>query len=175
MKQTIKLFFLMMLFFGYPSISFSQEAEIAAEETKLGEETGLPIPRYVSMKATRGNARKGSNQTYAVNWVFTKPGIPFRVLDEDGNWRFVETQDGIGGWMFSSLLTGKRTVLTTRDNTPLKAQPIENSRTIALAEEKVIGDVLKCKLDWCEIESNGFKGWVQKTNLWGVDPEEIFE
>ncbi|MCY3673624.1 MAG: SH3 domain-containing protein [Paracoccaceae bacterium] len=174
MKQTIKLFLLIILFFGYPVISFSQEAEPAGE-TKLGKETGLPIPRYVSMKATLGNARKGSNIKYAVNWVFTKPGIPFRVLDEDGGWRLVETQDGVGGWMFSSLLTGKRTVLTTSDNTPLMALPMENSRTIALAEEKVIGYILKCELDWCEIESNGFKGWVQKTNLWGVEPEEIFE
>ncbi len=175
MKQTIKLFLLIILVFGYPGISLSQETEVVEVEYKIGKETGLPIPRYVSMKATRGNARKGSNIKYAVNWVFIKPGIPLRVLDEDGSWRLVETQDGVGGWMFSSLLTGKRTVLITRDNTPLKVLSDENSKTIALAQEKVIGDVLKCELNWCEIESNGFKGWVQKTNLWGVDPEEIFE
>ncbi len=161
--------------FVITSSSFSRELETVDNQTKVGEVTGLPIPRYVSMKTSRGFARKGSHVNYAVNWEFTKPGIPFRVLDEDGAWRLVETLDGAGGWMFSSLLTGKRTVLTTKDNTPFKALPEENSKVLALAEERVIGDLLRCELNWCKIESNGFKGWVQKTNLWGVDPKEIIE
>ena len=175
MKLTIKFVILALYLLVFPSGSFPQEIQAVAVETKIGEVTGLPIPRYVSLKSSRGFARKGSHVNYAVNWEFTKAGIPFRVLDEDGGWRLIETQGGVGGWMFSSLLTGKRTVLTTKDNTPLRALPEENSRVLALAEATVIGDLLRCELNWCEIESNGFKGWVQKTNLWGVDPKEIFE
>ena len=175
MKLTIKSVFLILYLLVFPGSTLPQETEANASNAQIGEVTGLPIPRYVSMKTSRGFARKGSHVNYAVNWEFTKAGIPFRVLDEDGGWRLIETQDGVGGWMFSSLLTGKRTVMTTKDNTPLMALPQENARVIALAEARVIGELLKCELNWCEIESNGYKGWVQKTNLWGVDPAEIIE
>ncbi len=160
---------------GITSTTYSQETEDKKEETSVGEVTGLAIPRYVSMKASRGYARKGSHRNYAVNWEFTKAGIPFRVLDEDGSWRLIETQGGVGGWMYHALLSGKRTVLITNDNTPIMALPEENSKILALAEAKIIGTVLKCELHWCEIEVKTFNGWVHKNNLWGVDPDEVIE
>ena len=37
----------------------------------------------------------------------------------------------------------------------------------------VIGKLLECTTDWCRISTDGDKGWIEKTALWGVGPDEV--
>lgn len=141
----------------------------------IGCVTNLPLPRFVSLKGDEGNARRGPGLTHRIDWVFTRPGMPLKITAEFDNWRRVEDQDGAGGWVHYALLSGTRSVIVTLDMAELHDAPQDKARVIAQAEMGVIGRLLECQPDWCRIQSSGERGWVAKSALWGVGPNEIIE
>lgn len=140
-----------------------------------GPVTNLPIPRYVSLKADEGNARRGPSLSHRIDWVFTRRNMPLEVTGEYGHWRRVQDRDGQGGWVHYSLLSGVRHVIVEADLTPMRVKPDGDSSVNAYAEAGVVARLGDCLLDWCVIEADRSKGWVQKSALWGVKPEEIRE
>ncbi len=97
------------------------------------------------------------------------------ITAEYENWRRVEDQDGAGGWVHYSLLSGVRSVIVTLDMAEFRDAPDPRGDVVAQAEMGVIGRVLECNPDWCRISADGQKGWVLKTALWGVEPGEVIE
>lgn len=162
---------------------FAQEADPAPVTDATSKEcsldvgcvTNLPLPRFVSLKGTEGNARRGPGLTHRIDWVFTREDMPLMVTAEYENWRRVEDSEGAGGWVHYALLSGARTVLVTLDMAELHHAPEGGSTVIAQAEMGVIGRVLECSLDWCRIALDGARGWVRKSSIWGVKPDEIIE
>ncbi|UXU82091.1 SH3 domain-containing protein [Paracoccus sp. SMMA_5_TC] len=138
-----------------------------------GPVTNLPLPRYVSLKGNEGNARRGPSLSHRIDWVFRHAGMPLRVVAEFGHWRRVEDQDGVGGWVHYSLLSGVRTAIVTRDMLELLSRPEERAPVVARAEAGAIVRLHECNRDWCRVSGAGEKGWAPKSALWGVDPEEI--
>lgn len=141
----------------------------------LGPVTNLPLPRYVSLKTGAGNARRGPGLTHRIDWVFTRAGMPLRLTAEYENWRRVEDQDGVGGWVHFTLLSGVRSVLVMQDMAEFHALPDPTAEVVLRAEAGVIALLLQCLPDWCRLGVEGGKGWVPKAALWGVDPGEIIE
>lgn len=140
-----------------------------------GPVTNLPVPRYVSLKGSEGNARRGPSLSHRIDWVFRHAGMPLRVVAEFGHWRRVEDQDGAGGWVHYSLLSGVRTAIITTDMAELRSRADTNATVLARAEAGAIVRLHECNIDWCRVSGGGEKGWVPKTSLWGVDPEETRE
>ncbi len=138
-----------------------------------GPVTNLPLPRYVSLKGGEGNARRGPSLSHRIDWVFRHPGMPLLVVAEFGHWRRVEDQDGAGGWVHYSLLSGVRTAIITTDMAELRSRADPNASVLARAEAGAIVRLHECSVDWCRVSGGGEKGWVVKTSLWGVDPDEI--
>ncbi|RDW14524.1 SH3 domain-containing protein [Paracoccus thiocyanatus] len=138
-----------------------------------GPVTNLPLPRYVSLKGGEGNARRGPSLSHRIDWVFRHAGMPLRVVAEFGHWRRVEDQDGAGGWVHYSLLSGVRTAIVTQDMLDLLARPEPRADVMARAEAGAIVRLHECTLDWCRVSGGGEKGWVLKTAIWGVEPDEI--
>lgn len=172
------------------AVQAQEEAEIGQPETKpvldkdgkvkprdptKGAVTNMPIPRYVSLKGGEGNARRGPGLTHRIDWVFTTAGMPLRVTAEHEHWRRVEDAEGMGGWVHYSLLSGVRSVLVTQDMAQFHDRADANAPVAFQTELGVIGRLMECSLDWCRVNVQGEKGWVQKTALWGVDPGEIIE
>src|SRR5687768_7204699 len=60
--------------------------------------TGLPVPRFVSLKAGRVNVRIGPGEAYKIAWVFTRPGLPIEIIQEYDTWRRIRDSDGTVGW-----------------------------------------------------------------------------
>ena len=147
----------------------------AACGSERGKVTNLPIPRFVSLKADEGNVRRGPSLSHRIDWVFTRRNMPLVVTGEHGHWRRVQDRDGQGGWVHYSLLSGTRNVIVEADLTPLHVKPDPESPVNAYAETGVIARLGSCSLDWCRIVADGNKGWVPKTALWGVGPDEIRE
>lgn len=139
-----------------------------------GAVTNLPIPRYVSLKGSAGNARRGPGLTHSIDWVFTRAGMPLKITAEYEHWRRVEDADGAGGWVQYSLLSGVRSVLVTQDMAQAFDAPDDKAEVVYQSELGVIGKLLQCVPDWCRITVEGEKGWIRKTALWGVDPAEIY-
>jgi SH3-like domain-containing protein len=164
-KMRVFLIVLALLAAGQ-SMALSQE---------LGPVTNLPLPRFVSMKAAEGYARHGPGKTHRIDWVYKQRNQPLEITAEYGHWRRVRDRDGVGGWMHYSLLSGTRTVLVEADLVPLLRIPEEGAQVNAHVEQGVIARLGKCLPDWCRITAGGRSGWVRKTVLWGVAPDELRE
>nr|WP_254437987.1 SH3 domain-containing protein [Ruegeria arenilitoris] len=147
----------------------------ASAQDKRGPVTNLPLPRYVSMKAAEGNVRRGPSLTHRIDWVFKRRGMPLQITAEYGNWRRVQDRDGAGGWVHYALLSGARTVLIESELLTVYTSPDPSSQVSAKFETGVVARLGSCSLDWCHISAGGYRGWAQKSNLWGVDPSEIRE
>jgi len=145
-------------------------ASLAPPET--GPETNLPLPRFVSLKTDEGNVRRGPSLSHRIDWVFVRRGMPLQVTAEYGHWRRVVDREGVGGWVHYALISGNRTVIVDQDMLPLLRRPAEEAPATARLEAGVIARLDECTIDWCRIAAGGFRGWVPKTALWGVDPEE---
>ena len=145
----------------------------AAQARERGPVTNLPLPRYVSMKATEGNVRRGPSLTHRIDWVFKRRDMPLRVTAEHGHWRRVEDRDGMGGWVHYSLLSGVRTVIVQKDMLTLHTRPEPIAPVTAALEAGVIARLGKCGPEWCRLSAGGYRGWAPKSRLWGVSAEEL--
>lgn len=141
--------------------------------------SGLPIPRYVSLKTNRVNVRRGPSTAHQVIWVFARQGLPVEIIAEYEHWRRVRDSEGEEGWVYHSLLTGRRTGLVApwrpRETMPLLEGPEDAADTVAMVETGVVGRIVGCTGQWCEFEVNGFSGWLPQELLWGVYPNERIE
>jgi len=147
----------------------------AAAAAERGPVTGLAVPRYVSLKASEANVRRGPGLTHRIDWIYKRRGMPLRVTAEFGHWRRVEDRDGAGGWVHYSLLSGVRTVLVEQDSLDINARPEPDAPVIARLEAGVIARLSECGPEWCALTAGGHDGWAPKTALWGVGTDEIVE
>ncbi|MFD1343627.1 SH3 domain-containing protein [Litorisediminicola beolgyonensis] len=140
-----------------------------------GPVTNLPLPRFVSLKASEGNVRRGPSLTHRIDWIFVRRDMPLEITAEYGHWRRVRDRDGAGGWVHYSLLSGARTVLVEPEMLELHAKPDETSAVTAQLSQRVIARLGTCSQSWCELEAAGHSGWAPKSALWGVGASEIRE
>ncbi len=157
-------------------------APLHASAQDRGRGTGLPLPRFVSLKSDAVNVRRGPGQEYGVAFKFVKDGLPVEITEEFDNWRKIRDSEGDQGWVFHSLLSGKRTALVTPWEThgdagpfPVLADPDKTSAVVAYLEPKVLADVAQCRDGWCEVSGQGYSGWIEQDRLWGVYPNEDFK
>ena len=142
-------------------------------EIRRGSVTNLPIPRYVSFKAVEGNVRRGPSLSHRIDWIYKRKDLPLKITAEYGNWRRVEDVDGAGGWVHYSLLSGVRTVIVEADQLAMRMKPTDQAPVNALVERNVVARLGECLPDWCRIRAGGYRGWVRKAALWGVEPDEL--
>ena len=149
-------------------------ARAAVDQT--GAITGLPVPRYVSLKSDRVNLREGPSKDHRTTWVFERAGLPVEITAEFDVWRKIRDSDGSEGWVLHSLLSGRRTALVIpwkKDVTlPLYSQARDDSNVVANLQSGVIANVKRCDGQWCRVFGDGFDGYEQQSNLWGVYPGE---
>jgi SH3-like domain-containing protein len=156
----------------------ARAANDAAAAAGASSQTRLPIPRFVSLKSDRVNVRKGPSADQAIVWVFSRAGLPVEIIAESDNWRRVRDSEGADGWVFHSLLSGRRTVLVSpwtkaAENVPLYARKSRSSGTVAELAPSVLGNVLSCDGEWCELSIEDYSGFVQQDKLWGVYRGEV--
>src|SRR6056297_94285 len=146
-----------------------------AQAQERGPVTNLPLPRFVSMKASEGNVRRGPSLTHRIDWVFKRKDVPLEITAEHGHWRRVRDRDGAGGWIHYSLLSGARTAIVEEDMLELLSQPADGAMVVARLELGVIAHLEECNTDWCEVTAGGYDGWTRKAYLWGVTPGETLD
>ncbi|WP_438362792.1 SH3 domain-containing protein [Nioella halotolerans] len=147
----------------------------AQDAQEVGAVTGFPIPRYVSIKASEANARRGPSRSHRIDWVFQRRNMPVQIVAEHGHWRRIVDRDGAGGWMHYSLLSGVRTAIIETDMLELRQRPDPAAPVVAQAELGVIAFLDECNAAWCRLNVGGHRGWVPSDTLWGVAPGETFD
>ena len=135
-------------------------------------ETGLPLPRYASLRANKVHLRTGPGMRYPVDWIFVSRGMPIEITAEFENWRKVRDWQGTEGWVHRSMLSGKRTAVVTGGVQPLRRAPNPESVLTARVMERVVGRILECDGDWCRIEIGKRRGWMRRAHFWGVYSDE---
>lgn len=171
---------------SFAALSILSAAPVAAAPDKPAEsepfiargKSGLPLPRFVSLKSGRVNSRIGPGVTYAVDWLYLKAGLPVEIIQEFDNWRKIRDSDGSEGWINQTLLSSRRTAIVTPWQKGKKTQisvleePNKAARTVAYVEPGVMGQISSCDGNWCEVTFDGHTGWMTQTLLWGAYPGE---
>jgi SH3-like domain-containing protein len=150
-------------------------AAASAREAALST-SGLPVPRYVSLKSDHVNVRAGPTKDNDVAWVYTRSGLPVEITAEFENWRRVRDSEGAEGWVYHSLLSGRRTAVITMKNkddlASLHERADSTSAVSARLQVGVVAQVRHCASGWCHITGSGFDGWIEQQRLWGVYADE---
>jgi SH3-like domain-containing protein len=143
-----------------------------------GSVSGLPVPRFVSLKADKVNVRVGPTKDNDVRWTYTRAGLPVEITAEYDNWRRIRDWEGAEGWVYHSLLSGKRTAMVMADPhakkalVPLRDDADANATVTARLQPGVVATVKRCDGTWCRIAGNRFDGWISQQRLFGVYPNE---
>lgn len=138
--------------------------------------SGLPVPRFVSLKSDHVNVRVGPTKDNDVSWIYTRSSLPVEITAEFENWRRIRDSEGAEGWVYHSLLSGRRTAVVTPrtkgDLTPLYDRADPARAVAARLEAGVLATVRRCADGWCRISGSGFDGWIEQQRLFGVYPDE---
>lgn len=146
--------------------------------------TGLPVPRFVSLKSDRVNMREGPGTDYRTVWVYQRAGLPVEVIKEFEGWRQVRDAYGAVGWIVQSLLSGRRTALVlpweVKSGTPppkvaLRDNDSERAEPVAMIEAGIIANISSCDGRWCYVSIDRFRGYIEQKKLWGVYEGEVIE
>jgi len=138
--------------------------------------SGLPVPRFVSLKRSKVNVRRGPSSEHKLAWIFRLKGLPVEIVAEFENWRRVRDSDGQEGWIYHSMLAGTRTVTIApwRKGAAVRMlkSPAQSSGVVANVSAGAVGDVEKCTGNWCQVKLGNYEGWINQSMLWGVYPNE---
>jgi SH3-like domain-containing protein len=164
------------------AMTVAAEAQSKTAEPSFPGGSGLPVPRFVSLKSDRVNMRKGPGTDYPTAWVYRRAGLPLEIIKEFEGWRQVRDADGAAGWVLQSFLSGRRTALVLPwDVKPGAASPkvaLRNddsarARAIAMVEAGVIANIASCDGRWCRVSVDKFRGYIEQKKLWGVYEGEV--
>ena len=151
----------------------------AAAAQQTGPVTGLPVPRFVSLKSDRVNLREGPSKEHRTVWIFQRAGLPVEITAEFDIWRRIRDSEGSEGWVLHSLLSGRRTGVVAPwkkgETFPLRKSPDAGADISAKLQSGVIGSLKSCNGKWCRLAGEGFDGWIEQENLWGAYPGEKVE
>lgn len=141
------------------------------------QESGLPIPRFVTLRSDKVHLRSGPGLRYPKVWIYQRRNLPMEVISEFDTWRKLRDWEGSEGWVHQSLLIGARSVIVTAETITMYAAADEKARKIALIGQGMDGRIVTCpkSTDWCKIRFGDFEGWVPRTGFWGVYDQEVIE
>lgn len=158
------LFFIVVLTLALPALAWA-----------ANEGSGLPLPRFVSLRAEEVNLRTGPGVQYPIDWVYRRRQLPMEVIAEYDHWRKVRDPQGTQGWVHQSMLSPNRTVVVVDKLRTLRKSPATEAEPVARIEAGVVGRLLACPEagSWCRVEFDGFAGYLRRVEVWGVYEGEV--
>jgi SH3-like domain-containing protein len=137
------------------------------------EDSGLKVPRFVSLHSDEVNLRTGPGQQYPIEWVLKRKDMPVEIIAQFEHWRRIRDWEGTEGWVQEHMVAGKRTVVVAKGAVrPVYRLPDPASAEVARAQPGVIGRLLECRGPLCRIEAGDISGWMRRGDIWGVLPDE---
>lgn len=137
--------------------------------------SGLPLPRFVSLRSNEINMRVGPGTEYPIRWTYRKKYLPVEVKEEFGHWRKVQDREGEFGWIHKNLLTSRRAAILLEEPTLLMIAPRTDAAVTIKAAKGTVARMSECQEDWCALEISERIGWVQKAHIWGAYESEVFK
>jgi len=152
-----------------PPPPVAPQAEKPAEPPK-GSVTGLPLPRWASLRSDEVNLRAGPGTRYPVDWVYRRRGLPVEIEREFEVWRLIVDPDGTKGWVHQATLSGRRSFIVTGQERVLRRDPSDTSAPVARLKPGVIGRIRSCDAAsaWCQMQVGDYRGYLKRDEFWGV-------
>jgi SH3-like domain-containing protein len=145
-------------------------------QTAIDNPSGLPVPRFVSLRSDEVNLRTGPGLNYPIDWVYKRKGLPVEVIDEFDTWRQIRDFEGTEGWVHQSMIDGQRTFLIVSDEQPILFTPEDGEKSAARLQRGVVGDIQECgETGWCLVSVKGYRGWIRREDFFGALEGEVFE
>ncbi len=141
----------------------------------IGSNTGLELPRYVSLKSSESNLRVGPSKNYPISIKYITEDFPLKIIEEYKDWRNVVDFENNNGWIHKSLIKGERNGIIISDyKNNIKIYNTVDGNIIGEINVGTIVYVPKCKMRWCLINVKNHQGWISKKNIWGVKDNEVY-
>ena len=146
-----KIFFIKILvtFFLLSSFSFVNSEEI-----------------FLSLKKNKVNVRYGPSLESPIKFIYKKINLPIKQIDKKENWRRIIDSKNNSGWIHWSQLKPINSVILLKDKILFK-KPSNFSRPLANIKQGRVLVLKKCDENWCKVQTENLKGWINNKNLWG--------
>lgn len=146
-----------------------EPAQAAGGGSGRSTPSGLPVPRYVSLKFNEVNARGGPGDDYKLLWTYRVRNLPLQVIAETSDWRRVCDPDGGLAWVHQRTVDTRRTVMRTQaEPVDLRRRPSAEAPVVARLAGRAIAALDDCKDGWCRIAAGKVEGWVPQGEVWGA-------
>lgn len=142
--------------------------EREAADVRLSDFSGLPVPRYSSLRHDEVNGRAGPGTEFPVLWTYRRLGLPVIVVRESREWRKIRDPEGDEAWVHRRLLGGERTVMTQARGV-LRRSPEPESPVTASFGLGVVLSLEEERGEWRKVSSGEHEGWAPASALWGVE------
>ncbi|MCR5873920.1 hypothetical protein LRS10_06875 [Phenylobacterium sp. J426] len=131
--------------------------------------SGLPVPRYVTLKFGKVNARAGPGDDHRLLWVYGAKGLPVQVVAETAEWRRVCDPEGGLAWVHKRVTDGRRAVMNPQPQAvALYRKPKTGAETAAYLAPRSLASLVRCQKGWCRVKADRASGWVREGALWGT-------
>ena len=143
----VNLTFLILFLLFLSSVSFSQEI-------------------FLSLKKGKVNVRYGPSFESPIKFIYKKVNLPIKQRDKKENWRRIIDSKNNSGWIHWSQLKPINSVILLKDKILFK-KPSNFSRPLENIKQGIVKVNKKCDGNWCKVQTENLKGWVDNKNLWG--------
>lgn len=160
----------------FPVFSFVMMSVIVFQSghgiADLGRETGLQVPRFVSLSSNKINVRAGPGRRYPIKWIFQRKNLPVKIIAESDTWRKIKDHEGVEGWVHQRMLSGRRWAIILNETTLIRKDKTNSAPGVARFEAGVVASLKECSKEWCLIEASSYSGWLHSNKIWGVSSNE---
>ncbi len=143
-----KLFFLIFVWFLFPSYVVSEEI-------------------FLSLKKNKVNVRYGPSFESPIKYVYKKINLPIKQIDKKENWRRIIDSKNNSGWIHWSQLKKINSIIILEDKILFKNSS-NFSKPLAKIKKGRLLIVQKCEDEWCKVKTKKIKGWIKVDNVWGL-------
>ena len=130
----------------------------------LSEETDY----FLMLKYDKVNVRYGPDRNDQIKFIYKKKYLPIKVIDKKENFRKIIDHKNNGGWIHISQLKSPKSLIVMEDKIVFKKDSIYSKPLFKLEKGKLVL-IKKCKDDWCKIKTNQHTGWVNISDVWGIN------
>lgn len=123
---------------------------------------------FRTLRNDKVNLRQGPSFEYPIKIIYKKKFLPILIQDSSDNFRKVRDHENNTGWIHISQLSKKKAAIVINDNEIMFKNSTIFSNPVAILKEGRFVKIKKCRKSWCKVETNNYKGWIQKDSLWGL-------
>ena len=118
--------------------------------------------------------RLGPGKRYPIEWVYKRRDLPMQIEREFEEWRLVRDQENTKGWVHQATLGPRRMGIVIGGEQALRSEPRDDASPVARLKPGVIVRLRTCEAasDWCQATSQDYRGWMKRSEVWGLLPGE---